>query len=477
MFRAIAYIFGGHLVGGQRASVSRLSGAGPTSSLEGRRNPSDISSAVDANKGGIIHPQVVLEPSSRYIPESDHSDGLPRDDEAEEKNSSSRYRSSRMNEDTVGHSTEGPDTSSQMENKDLHVGKKNLHRRAASAGVMPTVGQEQIFCRLSVKGEAEYKESQLENKDRSDHREEEPAKQLLDGGGSPWVKCETPPPEGLEGQLNMMEIYKMMKKQSVMHSQNEESKIGEACRQNREDLSENEKDLVESASRDLVFVVQIPKGYDGSNCPMNEVNEGVIAARSSDDQNSKNGGLYFEPMGIFGIKEEELFDGPIEEATDDLTTKKNEESLVEDTMFSMKNYEDFNDPMNENEVFCDTMQIINFCSAVRGRHRGQHLRRVEALEEAARLYASKVMKDLQEGAYMEIIFEDKFCQPPSDETYHEALWRGELFEAFKDKDDIMFMDGNNEVLMNENKDRQSGVEDLIDMHACKIASGMEERKF
>ena len=54
---------------------------------------------------------------------------------------------------------------------------------------------------------------------------------------------------------------------------------------------------------------------------------------------------------------------------------------------------------------------------------------------------------------------------------------GKPFEAFKDKDDIMFMDGNYEVLMNENKDRQSGVEDLIDMHACKIASGMEEREY
>ena len=91
---------------------------------------------------------------------------------------------------------------------------------------------------------------------------------------------------------------------------------------NIEDLLEEEKDLVEGAFRDLVIlVVQILKGYDGSNCPMNEVNEEVIAARSSDDQNSKNEDLYFEPMGIFEIYQDEISAGPIEEAADDLTIK------------------------------------------------------------------------------------------------------------------------------------------------------------
>ena len=52
--------------------------------------------------------------------------------------------------------------------------------------------------------------------------------------------------------------------------------------------------------------------------------------------------------------------------------------------------------MKENEVFGDTIQIVNRGSTVRGRD--QHLGRVEPLEEAAQWYASEVMKDLQEGA-------------------------------------------------------------------------------
>ena len=79
-----------------------------------------------------------------------------------------------------------------------------------------------------------------------------------------------------------------------MHSQNEQLKIGEVCRC----AVAERKELIKDASRDLDFGVQILKGYDGSNCPMNEVNEGVIAARSSDDQNSKNEDLYFERMGF-----------------------------------------------------------------------------------------------------------------------------------------------------------------------------------
>ena len=104
---------------------------------------------------------------------------------------------------------------------------------------------------------------------------------------------------------------------------------------------------------------------------------------------------------------------------------------------------------------------------------------------------------------MKTNIEYEFYDVLSDETNNEVRWRGKPFEAFKD---IMFVDGNYEFLMSEadriaqsggsgrnahhdaiddnarsdvteRKDRQSGVEDLIDMHACKIASGMEEREY
>ena len=133
------------------------------------------------------------------------------------------------------------------------------------------------------------------------------------GQGQLWVRCEHTAACRVKGEAGHEETVLSMK--------------------NFEDLLEEEKDLVKGASRDLVvLVVQILKGYDGSNCPMNEENEGVIVARSSDDQNPKNEDLYFEPMGIFGIYGEEIFDDLIEEVTYlryDLTMK---ESLVEDTM-------------------------------------------------------------------------------------------------------------------------------------------------
>ena len=162
MLRALA-----NLVTPARASEPPSSGARPTSGPPEEKKISDIGDlSVDLNQGDgaregqILPPQQVMgipdlchsgeEQSLR--PESDQSGGVPRNDEVEEHTCSPTDRSSRMNEDTAGHSTnEGPDTSSQMENKDLHVGKKNLHRRAASAGVMPTVGQVRTYRRLKIR--------------------------------------------------------------------------------------------------------------------------------------------------------------------------------------------------------------------------------------------------------------------------------------------------------------------------------------
>ena len=48
----------------------------------------------------------------------------------------------------------------------------------------------------------------------------------------------------------------------------------------------------------------------------------------------------------------------------------------------------------------------------------------ETLEEAAHLYPSKVIKDLQKETYMKIKFEYEFHNGSSDEKYDAKLWGG-----------------------------------------------------